>query len=471
MAKKILSFLLALVLIVVVAAAFNLKVNQSQADADVDLRGWAWSSNIGWISFNSSNSPGGSPQNFKVTLKGDGKLEGYAWSSNIGWIRFGEPGKTLAQVSGTNASGWAKALSGGSAESGGWDGWIKLAKESGDTGANYGVKLKASTADGSKTFYDFAWGGEVVGWVNFNPNLPIGATPPDVPCDPVANPKVCAGGTTTTGLAVACAPSVTSATANVTAVTWTANTPSGGVAPYTYSWSGTESLSGTGGPGLNVTPATKTYTTAGTKSASLQITDSSPTPLVLNQACLNTVSVGACTAGNMWNGSACVPIPAGTGGDLEIDQGSSHRISIIQQSIGAKAATRPVVIVNAGDTTLNNVRVVGSILGRTGTALNEVASVQCRLSPNATAQEGDWQSCTGLSFPSLAPLSQNSANKLYFAIRIPSYDKSFNTNSPYTVNIVAETPGPVVENVPLKNATGSNTAIIFEYLVGGVNPQ
>jgi hypothetical protein len=309
MAKKILSFLLALVLIVVVAAAFNLKVNRSQADTDVDLKGWAWSSNIGWISFNSSNNPGVSPQNFKVTLKGDGKLDGYAWSSNIGWIHFGEPGKTLAQVSGTNASGWAKALSGGSAESGGWDGWIKLAKESGDSGANYGVKLRTSTADGSKTFYDFAWGGEVVGWVNFNPSLPVGDIPPDVPCNPAA--KVCAGGTTTAGLAVSCAPSPTSATANVTAVTWTANTPSGGVAPYTYLWSGTDSLSGSGGPGSTVAPVTKTYTTAGTKSASLRITDSSPTPLVLNQACVSTVSVGACPAGNYWNGSACVPIPAG----------------------------------------------------------------------------------------------------------------------------------------------------------------
>jgi hypothetical protein len=60
----------------------------------VELDGYAWSSNIGWISMNCKT--GGATgndicatSNYKATVQTDGTVTGYAWSSNIGWIRFG----------------------------------------------------------------------------------------------------------------------------------------------------------------------------------------------------------------------------------------------------------------------------------------------------------------------------------------------------------------------------------------------
>ena len=50
-------------------------------------------------------------------------------------------------------------------------------------------------------------------------------------------------------------------------VTWTASV-SGGTPPYTYSWSGSESLSG------DTASVTKTYSTLGTKTATVTVTDS-----------------------------------------------------------------------------------------------------------------------------------------------------------------------------------------------------
>src|SRR3989344_85280 len=60
-----------------------------------NMSGFAWSSNIGWISFNSVS--GGGSVNYGVHKAPDGRLcgddtcsvPGYAWSPNIGWIQFG----------------------------------------------------------------------------------------------------------------------------------------------------------------------------------------------------------------------------------------------------------------------------------------------------------------------------------------------------------------------------------------------
>ena len=53
--------------------------------------------------------------------------------------------------------GWLKALSGGSAQSGGWDGWIHL------HGTGYGVELQEDS-----TFSGYAWGSDVIGWLDFS---------------------------------------------------------------------------------------------------------------------------------------------------------------------------------------------------------------------------------------------------------------------------------------------------------------
>jgi hypothetical protein len=102
------------------------------------------------------------PAKYGVTLKSDGLLEGYAWSENIGWISF-----NLSDVQGcpvgvcqpkidinTNkVSGWAKILNSGE--------WVSLSGNTGE-GGEYGVELVGSE------FQGWAWGGDVVGWISFN---------------------------------------------------------------------------------------------------------------------------------------------------------------------------------------------------------------------------------------------------------------------------------------------------------------
>ena len=138
-----------------------------------DLGGYAWSPNIGWISFsctNGANTCGTTNYGVHKTsgglLTGDeaNSVPGYAWSSSIGWIQFGGlsgfpsgsgTNAVNAQIDGSgNLIGWARALSYG----GGWDGWISLS----GTSPNYGVTFL------SNAFSGYAWGSDVVGWINFD---------------------------------------------------------------------------------------------------------------------------------------------------------------------------------------------------------------------------------------------------------------------------------------------------------------
>ena len=157
------------------------------ASAD-NVHGWAWSSNIGWVSFNCTDGGNGgidvcASSNYGVNLDGAGLMTGYAWSSNIGWISFNASDLSgcplapcKAQLVGTALTGWARALAGGTAGSGGWSGWISLNCTSapGDacTGHPYGVVLNGNA------FEQFAWdadmdivfGGNIgIGWLQFNP--------------------------------------------------------------------------------------------------------------------------------------------------------------------------------------------------------------------------------------------------------------------------------------------------------------
>ncbi len=124
------------------------------------ISGWAWSENIGWISFSSLN--GGGTTNYGVYLRPDGVMEGYAWSENIGWITFNEdeltgcpqsPCSARLQIDG-EVSGWARALNHG----GGWNGWISL------RGPDYGVYIETDSGD----FLGWAWTDMNIGWISFN---------------------------------------------------------------------------------------------------------------------------------------------------------------------------------------------------------------------------------------------------------------------------------------------------------------
>ncbi len=175
------------------------------------LSGYAWSSNIGWISFNGD----GPSSKYQVTYDpgNSGLLNGYAWSSNIGWISFGcgqddgTAGRLCLGVDtfptglGTTASGpvldsdtkklvgFARACSvfengcSGQLKNplflGGWDGWISLSGKTADDTRGYGVTLDV----GTNKFIGFVWGGgqedsidgsgrnispQSPGWINFS---------------------------------------------------------------------------------------------------------------------------------------------------------------------------------------------------------------------------------------------------------------------------------------------------------------
>jgi len=139
----------------------NSKVERVEAGTGDNVFGYAWSENIGWISFNSTS--GGGSISYGVNIGSDGIFSGYAWSENIGWISFNQSqlsgcpsGTCRAEVNLSNyeVSGWAKA----SAYGDGWDGWIRL------RGSNYGVKIN----DATQEFEGWAWGDVVVGWISFN---------------------------------------------------------------------------------------------------------------------------------------------------------------------------------------------------------------------------------------------------------------------------------------------------------------
>lgn len=148
--KKFLIIFVSIAIVLGLSAA-----NKSIAGPADNVSGFAWSENIGWISFN--NTSGGGAINYGVNIDpSTGNFSGYAWSENIGWIDFSS---AVLDLSSFKVSGWLRALSNG----GGWDGWIKLAKAADDSGANYQVSVDKSTGD----FSGWAWGSDVVGWVNF----------------------------------------------------------------------------------------------------------------------------------------------------------------------------------------------------------------------------------------------------------------------------------------------------------------
>ncbi len=159
---------------------FNQEVRSGPGD---NVSGWAWSENIGWISFNCYNDYNGDGEkenhcvgsNYGIDIDGDGLFSGYAWSENIGWISFadfdgdgdidsddknifGSPCapncKALFNSETREVSGWARVL----AYHGSWDGWIRFDH----------AQIDEVSIDSSGDFHGWAWGSDVVGWINFN---------------------------------------------------------------------------------------------------------------------------------------------------------------------------------------------------------------------------------------------------------------------------------------------------------------
>lgn len=161
MLKKI-SYYFLLLGCLTIASIFFSAVPKAQAVVE-PLSGYAWSSNIGWISFNSAN-PGSGGGSYSVKYDtSNNQLTDYAWSSNIGWISFKSSDLTgcpitpcNARVVGNSLNGWARAIS-GIGRTDGWDGWISLSGSS----PGYGVTKVGAELAG------YAWGSDVIGWISF----------------------------------------------------------------------------------------------------------------------------------------------------------------------------------------------------------------------------------------------------------------------------------------------------------------
>ncbi|MCX6796574.1 MAG: hypothetical protein NTW06_03690, partial [Candidatus Falkowbacteria bacterium] len=165
-----------------------------------NVHGFAWSANIGWISFNSNDCknianfytgfPAGCPTagypyinygvNISTSTANMGELSGFAWSENIGWISFNRwntgdppshdfgapPNGPIATTTDLHAPlihilGWAKVLSLGD------NGWIRFD----DT--DVGVIYKDVQIDSASDFAGWAWNSDLsekngVGWISFN---------------------------------------------------------------------------------------------------------------------------------------------------------------------------------------------------------------------------------------------------------------------------------------------------------------
>ncbi len=157
--------LITLFIALFVVFVFLMRGVSTEATGGTPITGYAWSDTIGWLDLNCSNSNSCGSNNFGYSVAADGTISGYAWSDNIGWVSanssdlVGCPSGTCnARITSGALAGWLKALSGGSAQSGGWDGWISLSGTSPSYGPTVGV---------SGTMSGYAWGDTNVGWLNF----------------------------------------------------------------------------------------------------------------------------------------------------------------------------------------------------------------------------------------------------------------------------------------------------------------
>ena len=97
---------MAVLVVASVAASNSLATSHT-----MPITGYAWSSNIGWISFSGTAADSSAYGVFED--KTNGALSGYAWSSNFGWVSFGVPDAQHpapgVDLSTGKVTGWARA--------------------------------------------------------------------------------------------------------------------------------------------------------------------------------------------------------------------------------------------------------------------------------------------------------------------------------------------------------------------------
>lgn len=136
--------------------------------------------NVGWIKFSGIAQDG---SKYGVDIPHfDGNLSGYAWSENIGWVSFnasdaaGCPSSPCeAKRSGNNIIGWARIISIKDAyalgNSGGWLGWIRLSGTA-QNGSAYGISIA-----NDNSISGYAWSDEL-GWIVVNNGTNLAACAP-----------------------------------------------------------------------------------------------------------------------------------------------------------------------------------------------------------------------------------------------------------------------------------------------------
>ena len=317
------------------------------ASATDNMSGWAWSSNIGWISFN--NTSGGGSIDYGVHKAPDGRfcgndscsLPGYAWSSNIGWIKFGglsdfpTGGGTSsqnAQLVGNTLIGWARACAGTAtgdcstmtSRTDGWDGWISL------SGTGYGVTFDS----GTQSFASYAWGSDVIGWVDWSGVIGSAAT------------------YTVTA-------SVSGSNGTISPATQAVNSGSKATLTVTPNPGYTASIAGTcpSGTFSGTTYTTGAVTASCTVIASFAVITKPLTPTNL------TATAGSCGTGTIvvsWNASAgATSYILKDGSDIiftgsetsfshtGLSPGSSHSYSVLATNSSGSSAYSPIVMGNA----------------------------------------------------------------------------------------------------------------------------
>lgn len=180
---------------------------------------------LGWISFNSVNCDsdnnnfvdevcGGSNNatspliDYGVNIPLDNRTlnsdnlnnnsASYAWSENLGWISFNPddvagcpdsaPENCPARRQGNILDGWARILSIKNAgmNAGGWEGWIRL-KGMAQDGSPYGVSID----QGNLRLLGYAWSDEL-GWIDFSRAIILGWAK-ELAISLSANPNSCLG--------------------------------------------------------------------------------------------------------------------------------------------------------------------------------------------------------------------------------------------------------------------------------------
>ena len=308
-----------------------------------NLSGFAWAGGgVGWISFNSASDGSTAPYSVKVDTTnrasgGTGLFSGYAWSGNIGWVSFNSSdltscpsGTCSAQINWANGvvTGWARALS-ATTSGGGWDGWIQLSGDTVSVWAGRGVKMDLVSGQ----FSGYAWGGPVLGWIDFGSTIGttfVGVLGPQSCGNGANNPPTC--NTCTAPLTwngasciLPAAPTLTftgsplSVTAgSASTLAWSSTNTTSCTA--SGSWSGAKALSGSASTGA-LAAGSYTYNLScaglgGTVSNSVIIVASNPVPTISISASPASVGIGgsstlswsttnatSCTASGSWSGA------------------------------------------------------------------------------------------------------------------------------------------------------------------------